>query len=43
MNKNQRRELVALLGKYSKADGLNDAAIAPLRYFNLLRGRWKTS
>src|ERR1700675_2390113 len=35
MNKNQRRELAALIGKYSKADGLNDTAIAPLHYFKM--------
>lgn len=33
MNKNQHRELAALIDKYSKTDGLNDTAIAPLHYF----------
>lgn len=35
MNKNQQRELVALIGKYSKKDGLNDTAIGPLHYFKM--------
>jgi AraC-like DNA-binding protein len=35
MNKNQQRELAALSGKYSKTDGLNDTAIAPLHYFKM--------
>jgi AraC-like DNA-binding protein len=35
MNKNQQRELVALIGKYSKSDGLNDTAIAPLHFFKM--------
>ena len=35
MNKNQQRELAALIGKYSKTDGLNNTAIAPLHYFKM--------
>jgi AraC-like DNA-binding protein len=35
MNQNQQRELAALIGKYSKSDGLNDTAIAPLHYFKM--------
>src|SRR6266481_7275584 len=35
MNKNQQRELIALIGKYSKTDGLNGTAIAPLQYFKM--------
>ena len=35
MNKVQQRELTALSGKYSKTDGLNDTAIAPLHYFKM--------
>jgi len=35
MNKNQQRELIALIGKYSKTDGLNDTAIAPLHCFKM--------
>jgi AraC-like DNA-binding protein len=35
MNKNQQRELAALIAKYSKTDGLNNTAIAPLHYFKM--------
>src|ERR1700730_1358287 len=35
MNKNQQRELAFLLGKYSKTDGFNNTAIAPLHYFKM--------
>jgi AraC-like DNA-binding protein len=35
MNKNRQRELAALIGKYSKADGLNDTSIAPLHCFKM--------
>jgi hypothetical protein len=35
MNENQQRELAALIGKYSKKDGLNDTAIAPLHCFKM--------
>src|SRR6266481_1290348 len=35
MNKNQQRELTALIGKYSQTDGLNGTAIAPLQYFKM--------
>src|SRR5258708_12504498 len=35
MNKNQQRELAALLGKYSKKDGINDTAIASLHCFKM--------
>ena len=35
MNKNQQRELAGLIGKYSKTDGLNDTAIAPLHFFKM--------
>src|SRR5260370_17197075 len=35
INKNQQRELIALIAKYSKTDGLNDTAIAPLHYFKM--------
>ena len=35
MNKNQQWELAALIGKYSKKDGLNDTAIAPLHCFKM--------
>jgi len=35
VNKNQQRELAALIGKYSKKDGLNDTAIAPLHCFKM--------
>jgi AraC-like DNA-binding protein len=35
MNENQQRELAALIGKYSKTDGVNNTAIAPLHYFKM--------
>jgi len=35
MNKNQQRELAGSIGKYSKTDGLNDTAIAPLHFFKM--------
>jgi AraC-like DNA-binding protein len=35
MNKNQQRELAALIGKYSTTDGLNHTAITPLHYFKM--------
>jgi AraC-like DNA-binding protein len=35
MNKNQQRELAFLIGKYSKTDGFNNTAIAPLHYFKM--------
>src|SRR5882762_25393 len=35
MNKNQQRELASSIGKYSKTDGLNDTAIAPLHFFKM--------
>jgi AraC-like DNA-binding protein len=35
MNQNQQRELAFLIGKYSKTDGPNNTAIAPLHYFKM--------
>jgi len=35
MNRNQQLELAALIGKYSKKDGLNDTAIGSLHCFKM--------